>query len=61
MNCNTPKGTHDRNKRVVHVANTEQRIAFKEVTLIPKAPKEHETSKGKVMEGTNTVNLEETS
>lgn len=56
----TPKGTHDRSKRVVHVANTEQRIAFKEVTLIPKAPKEQETSKGKYNEGTNTLNLEET-
>ena len=56
------KGTHDRNKKVAHVANTEQRIAFKEVTLIPKAPKEQETSKGKGKdkEGTNTVNLEET-
>lgn len=48
------KGSHDRSKRVVHVANTEQRIAFKEVTLIPK-----EQSKDK--EGTNTtVNLEAT-
>ena len=61
MNCAIPKGTNDRSKRVVHVANTEQRIAFKEVTLIPKTPKEQETSKGKEKEGTNTVNLEETS
>jgi hypothetical protein len=60
MNYHTPKETHDRSKRVVHVANTEQRIAFKEVTLIPKAPKEQETSKGKDKEGTKTVNLEET-
>lgn len=53
------KEIHDRNKRtVVHVANTEQRIAFKEVTLIPKAPKEQETSKDG--EGVNTFNLEET-
>ncbi|KAF8970963.1 hypothetical protein BDZ97DRAFT_1652038 [Flammula alnicola] len=38
------KGIHDWNKRsVVHVANTEQRIAFQEVTLIPKVP----SSKGK--------------
>ena len=59
MNYHTSKGAHDRNKRVVHIANTEQRIAFKEVTLIPKAPKEQETSKS--MEGTNIVNLEETS
>jgi hypothetical protein len=30
--------THDRNKRsVVHVGNTEHRIAFREVTLVPKA------------------------
>lgn len=51
------KETHDRNKRsVVHVANTEQRIAFKEVTLIPKAPKEQATSKDE--EGANTINLE---
>lgn len=57
MNCHIPKGTHDRSKRVVHVANTEQRIAFKEVTLIPKAPKEQE---GKDNEGTNTVDLEDT-
>lgn len=56
-NCHIPKGTHDRSKRVVHVANTEQRIAFNEVTLIPKAPKEQETSKGKDNEGTYTVNL----
>ena len=61
INYHTSEGAQDRNKRVVHVANTEQRIAFKEVTLIPKAPKEQETSKGKDMEGTNTVNLEETS
>ena len=60
MNCHIPKGTHDRNKKVVHVANTEQRIAFKEVTLIPKAPKEQETSKGKDKEGTSAVNLEQT-
>ena len=62
MNCPIciPKGIHDRNKRVVHVANTEQRVAFNEVTLIPKAAKEQETSKGKDKEGTNTVNLEET-
>ena len=58
-NCHIPKGAHDRSKRVVHVANTEQRIAFKEVTLIPKAPKEQETSKGKYSEGTNAINLEE--
>ena len=51
-----PKGTHDRSKKVVHLANTEQRIAFKEVTLIPKAPKEQED---KDKEGTNTVNLGE--
>ena len=50
MNCHIPKGTHDRSKRVVHVANTEQRIAFKEVTLIPKPPKEQEA---KDNEGTN--------
>lgn len=53
------KETHDRNKRsVVHVANTEQRIAFKEVTLIPKAPKEQETSKNG--EGAHPINLEAT-
>lgn len=51
------KEIHDRNKRsVVHVANTEQRIAFKEVTLIPKAPKEQETSKNG--EGAYPINLE---
>jgi hypothetical protein len=60
MYYHIPKETHDRSKKVVHVANTEQRIAFKEVTLIPKAPKEQETSKGNDKEGTNTVNLEET-
>ena len=60
INCHIPKGTHDRSKKIVHVANTEQRIAFKEVTLIPKAPKEQETSKGKNKEGTNTINLEDT-
>ena len=59
VNCHIPKGTHDRSKKVVHVANTEQRIAFKEVTLIPKAPKEQET-KDNDKEETNTVNLEET-
>jgi general transcription factor 3C polypeptide 6 len=52
MNCHVPKGTHDRSKRIVHVANTEQRIAFKEVTLIPKAPNEQEISKGKDLEET---------
>jgi general transcription factor 3C polypeptide 6 len=46
------KETQDRNKRpVVHVANTEQRIAFREVTLIPKLPKD---------KGGNTINLEGT-
>ncbi|KDR71816.1 hypothetical protein GALMADRAFT_126758 [Galerina marginata CBS 339.88] len=38
------KESHDWNKRsVIHVSNTEQRIAFQEVTLIPKAS----SSKGK--------------
>ena len=36
--------SHDWSKRsVVHVANTEQRVAFQEVTLIPKTP----SAKGK--------------
>ncbi|KAF8808932.1 hypothetical protein BYT27DRAFT_7095676 [Phlegmacium glaucopus] len=53
------KETHDRNRRsVVHVANTEQRIAFKEVTLIPKAPKEQAASKDG--EGSNVINIEGT-
>lgn len=46
--------SHDWNKRsVTHVANTEQRIAFQEVTLIPKL------SKGKENAGVEIVsNLE---
>ena len=46
------KETQDRYKRpIVHVANTEQRIAFREVTLIPKVPKDKDV-------GGNTINLE---
>ncbi|KAF8152362.1 hypothetical protein B0H34DRAFT_632599, partial [Crassisporium funariophilum] len=46
------KETHDWNKRsVVHVANTEQRIAFKEVTLIPKSTK----GKDKAIDGEGDI------
>ncbi|KJA15450.1 hypothetical protein HYPSUDRAFT_103566, partial [Hypholoma sublateritium FD-334 SS-4] len=48
------KENHDWNKRsVVHVANTEQRIAFQEVTLVPKIP----SAKGKerAVAGTDEV------
>ncbi|KAF8885558.1 hypothetical protein CPB84DRAFT_1685364 [Gymnopilus junonius] len=39
------KESHDWNKRsVVHVANTEQRIAFQEVTLIPKGSSSNSTT-----------------
>ena len=41
--------SHDWNKRsVTHVANTEQRIAFQEVTLIPKSLKGKEKADGEI-------------
>jgi len=43
------KESHDWNKRsVTHVANTEQRIAFQEVTLIPKSSKGKEKADGEI-------------
>ncbi|KIM42156.1 hypothetical protein M413DRAFT_52784, partial [Hebeloma cylindrosporum] len=48
------KGDHDWNKRsVTHVANTEQRITFQEVTLIPKESKGKEKADAEI-----TPNLE---
>jgi hypothetical protein len=55
---------HDWNKRsLIHVANTEQRIAFHEVTLIPKAtePTDTKDQKDPSSTSTPTVRLTEAS